>query len=111
MSKSYGQKWTHKSGIIRQRGARFQAEVNWGRRRIRETKATIAEARTWIEQTLTELKNEGIAAQSLTADDRIDAAKAKQLLPKGTSLEEAVKGYAAAVSRLENASLDEAVAF
>jgi hypothetical protein len=69
------------------------------------------EARTWIEQKYTELKNDGMSALSLSADDRVDAAKAKKHLPQGTTLEEAVKAYAASVSRLESASLDDAVEF
>ena len=111
MSKSYERQWVYKGAIIRQREESFQVEINFRGKRMRETRATLAEARTWAEQKQTELRNEGISSLSLSAGDRNDAAKAKKLLPQGTSLEQAVRDYAAAVNRLETASLGDAVDF
>jgi len=111
MPKSYNRKWRHKSGIIRQRGVTFQVEINVRGKRHREKADTLAQAKQLIEQKLTALRNEGIQALSLTADQRADAARAINHLPAGTSLEEAVQQYAKAIGKLDGATLDDAASF
>lgn len=86
-------------------------EINIDGTRHRESLPTLVQAKQVIDQKLTDLRNEGIAALSLNTAQRTDAAKALILLPKGTTLEDAVQGYAKAVADLAGASLDVAVDF
>ena len=57
MSKSYRRKWCHRRAIIRQRGQRYQVEINDHGIRHRKTVASLGEAKTYIEQKRIELIN------------------------------------------------------
>ncbi len=109
--KAYSRQWQHRACIIRQRGGRFQVEVNHGGQRKRCSWSTLAEAKTYAEQESVRIKNEGTAAFTLTLDQRRDAAKAYAGLPKGVDLEGAIIDYTEAVTRLGTAPLKEAVDF
>lgn len=111
MTKSYARKWTHKRGIIRQRGEKYQVEINANGKRYRESLPSLARAKEVIEQKLTTLQNEGTAGLSLDANQRAEAAKAFIHLPPGHTLEDAVKAYADATAKLDGAPLLDAVAF
>lgn len=75
MTKHYGRMVTHKGAIIRERESGWQVEINWQKRRIRHTEATLAETKTWAEAEINRLRNEGTASLSLTEDQRHDAIK------------------------------------
>ena len=111
MTKSYKRKWLHKGGIIRQRGDRFQVEINVNSKRIRKTFGTRDESERFIEQTRTELCNAGLDSQTLTSDQRADASLALKSLPPNMTLNDAVKHYAQAASKLAGSPLAAAVDF
>ncbi|TAN36508.1 MAG: hypothetical protein EPN23_08455 [Verrucomicrobia bacterium] len=80
MSKSYRRKWLHQGAIIRQRRDAFQVEINEGGKRYRKSLASLAEAKTHIEQKLIEIGNRGAAAFALNDRQRHEAIEAfKQL--------------------------------
>ena len=76
MSESYSRKWLHKGAIIRQRGERYQAEINAHGKRHRGTFTSLVEAKAHIERKQTDLVNQGTAAFSLSEKQRLDAAEA-----------------------------------
>lgn len=111
MTKTYRRKWSHKGGIIRQRGKSYQVEINSRGKRYRERASSLDRAKQIIELKTNEIRNEGIVALSLTTDQRVDAGKALRHILPGLSLEETAKRYAAAVTRLDGSPLDDAVTF
>jgi len=111
MKKSYRRKWRHSGCIIRQRGDRFQVEVNRSGKRKRSTWPTLAEAKTFAEQESSRVKNEGTAALALSLDQRADAAKAIKALPAGMHLLSAAEDYAKEIARLGGVPLKNAVDF
>jgi len=92
MSKSYRRRWCHQGAIIRQRGLRYQVEINDHGVRHRKTVASLGEAKTYIEQKRVELINRGTAALALTDKQRLTALEAFQKLG-AIPLDHAVEFY------------------
>ena len=92
MTKTYRRKWFYHGAIIRQRGDAYQAEINFNSKRHRMTLPSLVEAKTYVEQKQSELKNEGLAALVLTEKQKHDAADAFKKLD-GVPLGEAVTFY------------------
>lgn len=82
----------HMGGIIRPTlSGKWQAEVNFKYRRLRDTLPSVNLAMRWIEACMVQLGAN--RAGSLTSFDLIDAGRAMTMLPDGVTLCDAAKAY------------------